>query len=286
MGEKMLSRLFEKNNGKILRGELWISGEVLKELGFEQTQDSIIPLSAKIGANICFFNYTSPIQKLLLNSGELDILVGKAHDAGLACGVTVDGPFERLVKEHGFMEVMGWFQNKIRLQEGLRKCTFQAAEELAAAEEAGADLLMLCDDIAYKRGLYFSPDQFDAVFLPFYRQLRNSVSSRSLLGFHSDGNIESIITKLSTEGYSLFSLEPEAVDLIKLSGILPENLIILSGIKADWLMGPDFGEREKNEARQYITSLKGGCSIILASSCGITDKRSLARLGQIYKLAG
>ncbi|NHM27267.1 hypothetical protein G7K71_09770 [Desulfofundulus sp. TPOSR] len=278
------SSILEKIKRKIPRGELWISGEILRELGLEQTQESLITLSTSIGADICFFSYTSPVQSLPVNSGEMSLLIKKAHALGLVCGVAVDGPFERTVREHGFMEVIKWFYNPDRLEEQLKKNTALAATELEAADNAGADLLLLCDDIAYTQGLYFSPEQFRSILLPLYRRLRNTISGDKLMGFHSDGNIESIIISLIQEGYSAYSLEPEAMHLVELCRRLPENVIILSGIKAGWLMGPDPDDNEEAEMLQYINDLKNSCKLILASSCGLPDIRSLERLKKIYRL--
>nr|WP_279221025.1 uroporphyrinogen decarboxylase family protein [Desulfofundulus salinum] len=211
-------------------------------------------------------------------------LIKKAHASGLVCGVTVDGPFERTVREHGFMEVIKWFCKPDRLEEQLEKNAALAATELEAADNAGADLLLLCDDIAYTQGLYFSPEQFRSILLPFYRRLRNTISGDKLMGFHSDGNIESIISFLVEEGYSVFSLEPEAMRLVDLCRRLPENVIILSGIKAGWLMGPDPDDNEEAEMLQYINNLKNSCKLILASSCGLYNIRSLEKLKKIYRL--
>lgn len=280
---KCHSYLLQIMKRKIPRGELWISGEILRELGLEQTQESLITLSASIGADICFLSYTSPVQSLPINSGEMSLLIKKAHALGLVCGVTVDGPFERTVREHGFIEVIKWFYNSDRLEEQLEKNTTLAADELRAADNAGADLFILCDDIAYTQGLYFSPEQFRSILLPLYRRLRNTISSDKLMGFHSDGNIESIIISLIQEGYSAFSLEPEAMHLVELCRKLPENVIILSGIKAGWLMGPDPDNNEEANMIQYITDLKNSCKLILTSSCGLSDIRSLERLKKIYR---
>ncbi|MGB9803563.1 uroporphyrinogen decarboxylase family protein [Desulfofundulus sp.] len=273
--------LLQRVKRKIPRGELWISGEVIKESGLEQTQESLVTLSSVIGADVCFFSYTSPIQNLPVNSGEMSVLIKKAHASGLVCGVTVDGPFERTVREHGFMEVMKLFYKTGHLQACLEKNTALAADEIKAADRAGADLIILCDDIAYKRGLYFSPEHFKSILLPLYRRLRNAISSDKLMGFHSDGNVESIIHSLAEEGYLAFSLEPEAMNLSELGLRLPEDAIILSGIKAEWLMGPNL---EEEEIIQYINDLKNSCKLVLTSSCGLSDMRSLERLKVIYRL--
>ncbi|MGQ9558792.1 MAG: uroporphyrinogen decarboxylase family protein, partial [Desulfurispora sp.] len=89
---------------KIPRGELWIAGEVLSSLGLSPEQESLITLAAHLGTDYCFFSYTSPLESLPLQGGAMERLVQKAHAAGLRCGVTVDGPFERAVAAQGFME--------------------------------------------------------------------------------------------------------------------------------------------------------------------------------------
>ena len=283
MGRERFFGMLEKESG-LWRGELWIAEEVLKGLGLARSQHSLIDLAAGLEADICFFSYSSPIRAVAVDSGEMAELIEKGHGLGLACGVAVDGPFERLVGQMGFMEVMGLFANGNALKEALQKNVLAAEKELAAAAGAGADLLVLCDDIAYNRGLYFSPGHYNAFILPLYRRLRGAVSAGAPLGFHSDGNIESIMAGFYNEGYSLFSVEPEAMNLIDLSSRLPGDVVIIAGIKADWLVGPDFGQRETGEIKDYISTLARGRRIILSSACGIPHLPALERLKGIYRL--
>lgn len=286
MGRERFLRLLEKENRLLLRGELWVADEVLRALGLAHRQDSLIDFAAGVGADICFFSCSSTIQAQEVESGEMEGLVCKGHARGLACGVAVDGPFERLVRQLGFVEVMTLFQDEAALKEALQENTLSAEAEMAAAEKAGADLLILCDDIAFNMGLYFSPGHFKNLILPLYRRLRKAVGQGALLGFHSDGNIGSIIMDIYKEGYSLFSVEPEAVNLVELMESLPGDAVIISGIKADWLVGPDFGEKEIAEIKEYISSLVNGGRLILSSACGIFNIPAMERLRRIYELTG
>ncbi|WP_027364519.1 uroporphyrinogen decarboxylase family protein [Desulfotruncus alcoholivorax] len=285
MKDLLHNRLFkEKKKSRVPRGELWISGTILEELGLERTQKSIVVLSSEIDADICFLSYTGPVQQLPVESKEMEFNIKKAHDLELLCGVTVDGPFERIVKEHGFLETMKLFYNEKTLNIQLEKHTAVAAAELAAAEKAGADLLILCDDIAYTRGLYFSPHKFKSNILPLYQRLRNLVKETAM-GFHSDGNVESILDFMIDQGYSVFSLEPEAMDLITLSRALPENITLLSGIKAEWLMGTDdIIYKNQKEILNYVENLSDGCSLILSSLCGLSNVPSLNNLKLLYDM--
>lgn len=282
--KNLLCLLKEKKISRVLRGELWISGTVLDELGLERKQDSIVTISREIDANLCFLSYTNPIQQLSVGSKEMEINIKKAHALELFCGVTVDGPFERTVKEHGFEETMKLFFNEKHLNSQLEKHTAVTAFELAAAEKAGADLLILCDDIAYTQGLYFSPQKFKSNILPLYKKLRNLVKETAM-GFHSDGNVESILNLLLDHEYTMFSLEPEAMDLVTLSRVLPSNIALMSGIKSDWLMNSGFNlHQNKKEILFYIEELSKGCGLILSSLCGLSNTASLNQLKLLYRL--
>ena len=285
MKDLLRNRLFrEKKKPGIPRGELWISGTILEVLGLEQTQNSIVALSSDINADICFFSYTSQVQQLSVESGEMAFNVSRAHDLGLVCGVTVDGPFERTVKEYGFMETMKLFYNEKLLNKQFEKYTAVAAAELAAAEKAGADLLILCDDIAYTRDLYFSPQKFKSNLVPLYQRLRDLVKETTI-GFHSDGNVESIMDDMMDLGYSVFPLEPEAMDLVTLSRTLPENITLMSGIKSEWLMNPsDNIHKNKKEILNYVEDLSKGCGLILSSLCGLNNVSSLNNLKLLYSM--
>jgi len=281
----MPNRLFKaETKSRIPRGELWISGTILEELGLELTQESIVTFSKEIDADLCFLSYTNTIQQLSVESRDMELNIQKAHDLGLVCGVTVDGPFERTVNEHGFIETMKLFFNQELLAEQLEQYTAVAAAELDAAEKAGADLLILCDDIAYNKGLYFSPSKFISNLLPLYQKLRNVVKETTM-GFHSDGNVEPILDSMMDQGYSVFSLEPEAMDLITWSCTLPQNATLLSGIKAEWLMGTEAALRKnKKEILDYIASLNNGCGLVLASLCGLNNVQTLNNLKLLYRL--
>ena len=285
MDSKIFSGFYEKLKSGIPRGEIWIPDRALRELCLEPKQESFITLSSRIGADICYFSYSSPVQELMLDSGEMGRLIKEAHDLGLVCGITVDGPFERTVGECGFMEVMCWFHDEGgRLSEYLEKYTALATAELEAAALAGADLLVLCDDIAYNQGPYFSLHDFEKLLLPLYRRLAYSTNGGAPFGFHSDGNVQKLLAGLIGAGFTLFSLEPEALDLPELCRSLPEDTILLSGIKAEWLMGPVQHDEQAEEIIQYVCSLKSRCRIVLSSLCGLTGADSLERLIRIYSL--
>ncbi len=282
---KSYNRLLKTTKRKIPRGELWIAGEVLREIGLSPKQESLIALGADLDADICFFSYTSPLESLPVQGGAMERLVQKARAAGLLCGVTVDGPFERAVARHGFMEVLYWFAQPDCLPERFEKTAEQAAAELTSAARAGADLLLLCDDIAYNAGPYFSPAQFQSALLPLYRQLKESLPAGRPVGFHSDGKVTAILPLLVAEGFTVFNLEPEAMPPAELDQKLPEGTILLGGIQAAWLMGPGAVDEQAADIRKYIAGLSHSRPLILASACGISSADQLERLRQIYQLA-
>lgn len=278
--------LLKRAKGRVPRGELFVAREVLKELGREQTREALVALCAETGADLCFLSYGGSFGKMPVRAEEMALLVEKAHSLGMLCGVAVDGPFERTAGELGFLEAIRWFGDPPRLRERLEKSAAEAAAELAAAKNAGADLLVLCDDVAYGRGPYFSPAQFAGILLPFYRRLKEEAGDGRPVGFHSDGNVAPVVPRLVEAGYTFFSLEPEAVPLADLGRRLPEGVFLLSGIRARWLTGPAPGEREEEEKEiaREITGLSSACRLVLASACGIFDRRGLERLKRIYAL--
>lgn len=270
---------------KIPRGELWVAGEVLHAMGLPERQESLIALAARLGADYCFFSYTSPLESLPPEGGAMERLVQKAHAAGLRCGVTVDGPFERAVAEHGFMEVLHWFARPDGLKDRFQETAARAAAELAAAARTGADLLILCDDIAYNRGPYFSPAQFQSALLPLYRQMIAPLPAGLSLGFHSDGQVSAVLPLLAAAGFTVFNLEPEAMPPDELARCLPRQATLLGGIPAAWLMGPGTVAEQAADIGRQIAGLQQSRPLILASACGLSSADQLERLQQIYRLA-
>ena len=277
----LIEELFCAN--RMLRGELWVAESVLVNFPSLDQPNALVNYAMAINANVCFFDYTNLAGTDSKNMIPFQNAVDRAHVNGLACGALIDGPFERLVRNLGFFKVMQAFRDDSLLNNLLHEQTIKVNGDIELAKSSNVDMCILCDDIAYKQGPYFSPQVFSQIFAPLYRDLIKVIGPEIIAGFHSDGNLSLLFPKLQEIGFTMFSLEPEAMDLVNHPLCITGLVTLLTGIKASWLTAPEWGQRQLDEIKKYISHLRRRYRLILASTCGIQDMQSMRRLQDIYQ---
>ena len=254
--------------------------EVLTSAGFSQKPQGLVEFASSIGADICFFSWPKPGKPL-----DLKEMVELSHRAGMGCGMTIDGPFQRLSQEKGLLPILQELGKTSRtLQSQLATETGIIAESLRLTGGTGFDLIVIGDDIAYTAGLYFSPLLFRELLIPFYRILTSQLSkTTSVLGWHSDGNVSMILPDLVDCGFRFFSLESECVDLLNFKRTYGKQITLIGGIRTAWFTqeGSD-PTKQKEYLEEIKASLREG-GLILSSSCGLFNSKSLPILREIYQ---
>jgi len=270
------------NDAGIYKGEIWVERNVLQELGYPGSQEGVIPLAGELGWEICFFHPESA--KLPLPAGGTKELVAKAHGAGLLAGVAVDGFFETSVARLGWAPALtGLIKSPEQIRRAWRADYDRLARLVAEAIDCGAEIVLICDDLAFHGGLYFDPQLFQRELLPLYQELNLQFGSETILGFHSDGRMNQILPMLEAAGFTCFSLEPEELDPANLDSLLDPKSILISGLKAGWLSGA-ISEEGLVEIKKFLAALKVRGPLILSSCCGIFQSGFIANLKQIYHL--
>ena len=283
---RALSIIEGTGNGNLPRGEIWVAPAVLEGRGLPNSVAGVADLAAMLGADLCFLSCSGP-QAVSMEVEAQREAVSLVHGRDLACGVVVDGPWQRLAAYHGLIKLMARVGG--RLGETEREVSSRAAlvgEEVRAWCEAGADLVLLTDDIAYNRGLYFSPALFTRLLLPHYRQvLRTACEHGVPTGFHSDGDLAILLPTLIDAGFSFFSLEPEAMNLSEVRRLHGDGFSLISGIRAEWLSNAGGISTEAINLPREVSSLRHIGRLILASSCGLYEPSSAAFLEKVYRAA-
>ena len=278
-----LSRLIEApKTPALLRGEIWVSPAVLAESGFEQGPRGLVEFARSMGADITFFHWPESIL-----SSDLKEMLEFAHGAGLDCGLTVDGPFQRLTVKRNVLELLQELgRDPSNFRALLEKETEEIGEILNWVKESDIDLIVITEDLGYTGGLYFSPKTFQELLLPIYKVWAGQLSStRIALGWHSDGSVEPLLPDLIDSGFRFFSLEPECVDLVSFKHRYGPRAILISGIRSDWLMQMGSNPEQRTACLQEIRALAGEGGFVLASSSGIYNPKFLPSLRQVYRLA-
>jgi hypothetical protein len=281
-GSEKLAHLIEHPESHlILRGELWIAPEVLTLHGFSRGPKGLTELSASIRADLCFFPWTD-----LTTPSDLEGLINLARVSGLGYGLTLDGPFERLTKREDLFTLLRILGTEpLRFYSQLTEEAEKIAEEIEMIKGSEVALIVLCDDLAYNDGLYFSTQAFLEYLLPSYRRLVSQISStHAVPGWHSDGNVSAILPELVNCGFRFFSLEAECVDLLDFKHAYANRVTLVGGLRTAWLLGGPVDQRQEQECFQEIKLLTKQGGFILASSCGLFDPKALPVLRTIYGL--
>jgi hypothetical protein len=266
----------------LLRGEIWVNPEVLVKAGFDQGPRGLVGLASSLGADICFFHWPESVMAV-----DIKGLVQLARAADLDCGLTINGPFQRLTLTRNVLDLLQeWHRDPSRFEALLAHEMEDIAETLDLLKGSEIELVMITEDVAYTGGLYFSPELFRRVLVPFYSTLVSRLSSTPVaLGWHSDGDVSPLLPDLVESGLRFFSLEPECVDLLKFKQTYRSRVSLVGGIRAEWLTGKSLNPDEQRRFLLEISGLLKEGGLILASSCGLYNPAFLSNLKQLYRLA-
>lgn len=235
-------------------------------------------LAEHLGADLSFLSCAGP-----LGLGDEPATMRAAADAvharGLACGALVDGPWQRLTQRDGLESAL-----RTTADAGIKARLAGLAEETAREVDgwtlAGADLIVLADDVAYAGGPLFSPTLFERLLVPHYRRLLDR-RRRPPVGFHADGDVSRLLPALVQAGFTCFSLEPEATGPDGVWRRFGRRMTLLTGIPAAWLGA----SVDWSEVASVLADLACGGSLILASACGLFEPGAIENLKTIYRLA-
>jgi Uroporphyrinogen decarboxylase (URO-D) len=283
MSSGNLGRLIRNPEAPVLlRGEIWVSPEVLTGAGFEQGPRGLVEFASSCGAGMCFFHWPDSAM-----ASDVKELLDLAHAADLDCGLTLNGPFQNLTLTRNVLELLQeWHRDPSRFEALLAAEMEDVSETLDLLKGVEIELILITEDIAYTGGLYFSPELFRRVLVPFYSSLVGRFSSsRCALGWHSDGDVSPLLPDLVDCGFRFFSLEPESVDLLRFKQTYRSRVSLVGGIRAAWLAGKSFTPDEQSRCRFEISAMLREGGLVLASSCGLYNPAFLSNLKQLYRLA-
>ncbi len=277
-----LSRLLaDPRRPGLLKGEVWISPDVLAAAGFEAGPRGLAGFASALGADVCFFHWPAAAPAI-----DVTDLAAIAREAGLAWALTIDGPFQRLTARRNLLDILQAVGRDLSGFRSLLDREMETIKEVVdSIRELEIELLVIGDDLGYAGGLYFSPAVFRTCFLPLYEVLVQELSGRGIaLGWHSDGDVEPLLPDLVACGFRFFFLEPECVDLPGFKQTYGSRVSLVGGIRVDWLAAREFNPEMQAACRREISALAAAGGLILASSCGLYSPQFLPNLKKIYQL--
>ncbi len=135
--------------------------------------------------------------------------------------------------------------------------------------DAGAEVFIESEDLAYKTGPMMSPKQFDEFLVPCYKRLTEAVHERGgKIILHSDGNITPLLDSIVESGFDgLHSLEPTAgVDLKFVKKKVGKKLCLLGNIDVGAILTHGTKSDVYKAVKTAIKSAAPGGGFILSAS--------------------
>ncbi len=200
----------------------------------------------------------------------------------------IDGPFSAAAR------AWGWEQALMRFTRGdpdlpafMADAVLDLEDLLAQVAAAGADGVIIGDDIAYRRGPYIKPEHLRRHYFPYLSLLAFSAQERGLPAvFHSDGNLWPIWDQLvQTPIAGVQGLDPMSAMSLALARERSDSRLCLWGnLDLGWLAQP----QDETSIRQHLDSLLtpvAGTPVIFGTVGGLMPGLSLRQLDALYSTA-
>ena len=160
--------------------------------------------------------------------------------------------------------------------------------------DAGAEAVIVADDIAYNSGPFLPPGVMDEIVYPFYVSAVKEIKRYKDVPvfMHSDGNLHPVIDKIVACGFDgLHSLQPSAgMDIAQVKKDYGDALTLIGNIDLDYILTSAPPEEVALNVRQTIEAAAPGGGYILSTCNTLIDaiplKNALAmyEAGNLYGL--
>ena len=162
------------------------------------------------------------------------------------------------------------FYQKPKVLKGVFEMTAEWIIEVSKnAADAGADMIMIADDLAHKDGLFSSPLMIEEFYIPCLQKIVDAIKSRRAYAFyHSHGNIWKILDSLINTGIDV--IHPMAyednMDIRIVKKIYGRKVIVAGNVATGALIDDSRDEVVKLVKDTIEETSAGGGHIMMASS--------------------
>jgi len=156
--------------------------------------------------------------------------------------------------------------------------------------EAGADVILVGDDLSYDSGPFIPPNRMKEYVFPY---LAGEVSEAHRLGLpailHCDGNVTPLMDDIVDAGFDgLHSLQPNAgVDIVEIKGLWGDRLCLMGNLDLDYLLTLGTPEEVEAEVKRLMREVAPGGGYILSTTNVLTrytpPENALAMYGAARK---
>jgi len=200
----------------------------------------------------------------------------------------IDGPFSAAVKAAGFDALMQYVHKIPHIaRDYYRQGAAEAVVMAQAVRDAGADGVVLGEDLAYNRSTFFSPQQLRECYFPALNQAVHDIHNLGLaVFFHSDGNLKSILDDIAASGVDgLQGLEPEGgMSIPGAREKIGDQLTLWGNLSFDFLSAARTSE-EIEEVLRALT-VKSKSKLIIGSCGGLVSGMNVETVQRLYRAVG
>ncbi|MCO6449169.1 MAG: hypothetical protein J5I90_00145 [Caldilineales bacterium] len=208
------------------------------------------------------------------------------QNSALFVAALIDGPFSAVAK------ALGWEQTLVQLTKGTEEAVtlmadavIEFGEQVQALADAGADGIIIGDDIAYRRGPYVKPEHLRRSYFPYLTLYVLAAQDAGLpVIFHSDGNLWPVWEDLvqsgidGVQGLDAFS----AMSLALARQRSHPELCLWGNLDLSWLAQPHSAEETSRQLHEMLDPV-AGTPVIFGLSGGLAPGIPLAYLDVLYQ---
>lgn len=293
--ERVIKALRGERADRIPRGEFFIADEFARSFRSE----------GNAGNGIEFSNHRRVVEQLDLDVASVAFSAGWVtleqpdQDCALdslarwrvgsdrfLCAL-IDGPFSAAVKARGFNELMHYVRGAPRLaRELFRRGAEEARVVARAARDAGADGVILGEDIAFRKSTYLAPGDLRELYFPELRAAAHEIRALGLaVFFHSDGNLTAVLDALAVcELDGVQGLEPESgMQISRVRQRVGDALTLWGNLSFDFLSALRTDAEIAVAVRALASSHGAGGKFIFGSCGGLVQGMNLETVRRVYR---
>jgi uroporphyrinogen decarboxylase len=218
--------------------------------------------------------------------GALDALMRWRAESDRFVFAVIDGPFSAAVKARGFEMLMRYLHSAPQFaRQDFERGAAEALVTARAVRDAGADGVVLGEDLAYHRATFFSPKQLRELYFPELHRAARGIRALGLaVFFHSDGNLNAILDDLAAcELDGIQGLEPDAgMQIGAVRARVGDALTLWGNLSFDFLGAPRTDVEIAAAVHEIETANGGRARWILGSCGGLTQGMNIETVKRVY----
>jgi uroporphyrinogen decarboxylase len=293
--ERVLKICSSETTDRIARGEFFIADEFVR--AFLSLDDNVAAthdhraavveeLDFDMASVALSWGWGSPQQPD--EDSALESLVRWRAKSDRFVFAVIDGPFSVAAKTVGFDAMMRYIHTIPHVAiDYYRKGAEEATMLAQAARDAGADGVVLGEDLAYNRSTFFSPKQLRECYFPALAQAVRDIHELGLVVFfHSDGNLNSVLDNIAASGVDgLQGLEPDGgMSIAAARERLGQALTMWGNLSFDFLSAARSDQEIQSALRDLVTPSQR--RLIIGSCGGLVAGMNVETVRRFYRAIG